>query len=198
MNWFATFVCSLYWSQWTHRAATLTAFIVWAAFWRSRTSALWTASGCSYISAVPPACWSGTCWTSWRLCAHTVRSASRRCSAVNCSLTCTTGKTQWDADCGYCLTFTVLTHMKLKLLWVSYDDIIRSAIVLPSFPSFWTICLLQTKVVVYDGVYVMCPMLYSCSSLMPSCVNYQRPNSSAMWLSQELLNFFRNICFLAF
>lgn len=92
MNWFATFVCSPSSDLWTPHVATRIAFIAWAAFWKSRTSALWTASGCSCTSAVLPACWSGTCWTSWLWHAPTIQSVSSRCSAVNCSLICTTGK----------------------------------------------------------------------------------------------------------
>lgn len=92
MNWFATFVYSPSSDLWTPLVATPIAIIAWAAFWKSRTSALWTASGCSCTSAVLPACWSGTCWTSWLWCAPTIQSVSSRCSAVNCSLICTTGK----------------------------------------------------------------------------------------------------------
>lgn len=92
MNWFATSVYSPSSDPWTPLVATPIAFIVWATSWKSRTSAPWTASGCSCTSAVLPACWSGTCWTSWLWCAPTIQSVSSRCSAVNCSLTYTTGK----------------------------------------------------------------------------------------------------------
>lgn len=93
MNWFATSVCSPSSDLWTPLVATPIAFTVWATSWRTRTSALWTASGYSCSNAVHPACWSGTCWTSWLWCAPTMQSVSSRCSAVSCSLTCTTGKT---------------------------------------------------------------------------------------------------------
>lgn len=94
MNWFATSVCSPSSDLWTLLVATHIAFTVWVTSWKSRTFAPLTASGCSCTSAVPPACWSGTCWTSWLWCAPTIQSVSSRCSAVNCSLTCTTGKTR--------------------------------------------------------------------------------------------------------
>lgn len=93
MSWCATSVCSPWSNLWTPLVVTPIAFIAWATSWRSRTSAPWTASGYSCTSAVPPACWSGTCWTSWLWCALTMQTASSRCNAVNYSLTCTIGKT---------------------------------------------------------------------------------------------------------
>lgn len=98
MSWCATSVCSHWSNLWTPPVGTPIAFIVWATSWRSRTSALWTVSGYSCTSAVPLACWSGTCWTSWLLCALTMQTASSRCNAVNYSLTCTTGKTPVFVD----------------------------------------------------------------------------------------------------
>lgn len=92
MNWFVTSACNLYSNQWILPVATLIAFIASVTSWKSRTSALWIASVCSCISAGPPVCWWGTCWTSSLWCAPTLQSASSRCSAVNCSLICTTGK----------------------------------------------------------------------------------------------------------
>lgn len=98
MNWFATSACSPSSDPWTPLVATPIASIVWVIFWRSRTSAQWTVSGFSCTSAVHPACWSGTYWTNWLWCAPIVLNASRRCSAVNCSLTCTTGKIRSETE----------------------------------------------------------------------------------------------------
>lgn len=98
MNSCATSVCSPSSDPWTPRVVTPIASTVWVTSWKSRTSAQWTARDFSCTSAVLPACWSRTSWTSWSWSAPTVQNVSKRCSAVNCSLTCTTGRIHQDNE----------------------------------------------------------------------------------------------------